>query len=346
MYQVTRLAMLLGVVAVLFLAAVACNGDKGADRLADVRSRGKVECATQTDIPGFGYLDEDGRIVGFDVDLCRAVAAAIFGNSEALNIRHIAYAEREDLLRSGEVDMVSRTTTWTSGREAQWGNFTVTMFYDGQGFMVHRGLGFDSVDDLDGKTVCVIAGTGTEGNLEDYFRQNSMELETFRHQDATVTYSAYERGECDAATIDKSQLAAVRSGFDDPSAHVILPDTISKEPLAPMTPWGDERWATLVRTVMYVLINAEELGVTQANVAAMTGSDDIAVRRMLGVEGSFGQAELGLEQDFAVAVIQAVGNYGEIYDRYLGPQGDVFTLPRGINNLWSSGGLIYAPPLR
>lgn len=315
-------------------------------RLESVKSKGKIDCATQTDLPGFGYLDSAGNARGFDVDLCRAVAAAIFGDSGAVGIQHITYAERGALLQAGEVDVLSRTTTWTTTREAQWGNYTITMFYDGQGFMVPKSSGIVSSLELDGASVCVAAGTTTELNLADYFRQNGMHLEAVRYEETSETYNAYEKGQCDATTIDKSQLAAARSGFEDPDAHVILPETISKEPLAPMVPRGDEQWAALVRTVFYVLINAEELGVTQDNVEEMRGSDDIRVRRMLGAEGAFGQTELGLKQDFAVDVIKAVGNYGEIYDRYMGQGGESFTLPRGMNNLWSNGGLIYAPPIR
>lgn len=351
LFRTGSLVLLAAIVTVL----IACDPGDGATappdadaatRLQAVKAKGRVDCATQTDLPGFGYLDPAGKAVGFEVDLCRAVAAAIFGDPDALSIRHVTYAQREELLTSGTVDVLARTTTWSSSHEARWGVFTITMFYDGQGFMVPKSLGAASALDLDGATVCVVAGTGTKLNLEEFFRQHGMALNVVSFEDATATYDAYEQGRCNAATIDKSQLAAVRSTFSNPDAHVILPETISKEPLAPMVPGGDDQWAALVRTVLYVLINAEELGVTQANVEAMRGSDDITIRRMLGVEGAFGQAELGLTPDFAVAVLKAVGNYGEIYNRYLGPQGDAFHLPRGLNNLWSNGGLIYAPPLR
>ena len=320
--------------------------ESGFSRLEAVTEKGKIDCATQTDIPGFGYVDSDGHTRGFDVDLCRAVAAAIFGDPQAVEIHHIHYVARGPLLQAAEVDMLSRTTTWTTTREAQWGDFTVIMFYDGQGFMVPKSLGVNSALELDGSTVCVAEGTTTKLNLADFFRQNRMQLETLSFDATSTTYEAYEEGQCDATTIDKSQLAAVRSGFANPDAHVILPETISKEPLAPMVPRGDALWTTLVKTVLYVLINAEELGVTQANVEEMRNSEDIRIRRMLGSEGSFGQADLGLKPDFAVDVISSVGNYGEIYDRYMGPRGESFTLPRGLNNLWNNGGLIYAPPIR
>ena len=345
---------LLGMLCLIASALLACtlgNGGEsqaapGFSRIEAVKSKGKIDCATQTDLPGFGFLDASGNARGLDVDLCRAVAAAIFGDPEAMDVRHVTYAERGGLLQAGDIDILSRTTTWTTTREAQWGDYTVTMFYDGQGFMVPKALGVNSALELDGATVCVAEGTTTKLNLADFFRQNDMRLETLGYEETSETYKAYEEGRCQATTIDKSQLAAVRSAFADPEAHVILPETISKEPLAPMVPRGDPLWTALVRTVLYVLINAEELGVTQVNVEEMRSSEDIQVRRMLGVEESFGQAELGLKPDFAVAVIKAVGNYGEIYDRYMGPGGESFTLPRGLNNLWTNGGLIYAPPIR
>lgn len=315
-------------------------------RLETVKARGKLICAARTDLAGFGYLDAAGNNVGMDIDLCRAVAAAIFGDPTAVELVPITAAERGPAIQSGENDMLSRNVTWTTTRDAQWGNYTITMFYDGQGFMVREASGFTSALDLDGATVCVTSGTTTELNLADYFRQNNMELSTVVFEDTASVYGAYDEGRCDAATSDKSQLAAIISGFADPAVHVILPETISKEPLTPVVPHGDDQWLDLVKTVMYVLINAEELGVTQANVEAMRESDNIPIRRMLGVEGEFGQADLGLNPDFAVDVIKAVGNYGEIYDRYMGPEGDAFTLPRVINELWTNGGLIYAPPLR
>ena len=320
--------------------------DPGLSRIEAVRSKGHVACATQTDLPGFGFIDRSGSTRGFDVDLCRAVAAAVFGDPNAVEFLHTPYIERGPLLQAAEIDVLSRTTTWTSTREAQWGDYTVVTFYDGQGFMVPKSMGISSALELDGASVCVAEGTTTMLNLADYFRENGLRLEIVGFEETSAVYQAYEKGQCDATTIDKSQLAAVRTGFADPNAHVILPETISKEPLAPMVPRGDALWSALVRMVLYVLINAEELGVTQANVEEMQNSDNVKVQRMLGTEGTFGQADLGLKPDFAVDVIKAVGNYGEIYERYMGPEGESFTLPRGLNSLWTDGGLIYAPPLR
>ena len=338
---------------VLAFAVSACGQDEAetqeaADggRLDTVMARGKLVCAGRTDLAGFGYLDSAGANLGFDIDLCRAVAAAIFGDPNALEVIPISAAERGPTIQAGEVDLLSRNVTWTSTRDAQWGNYTITMFYDGQGFMAPKAKGFKSALDLDGTTVCVTSGTTTELNLADFFRQHNLKLETVVFEDTATVYGAYEQGRCDATTSDKSQLAAIRSGFSNPDDHVILPETISKEPLTPVVPHGDDQWFDLVKTVMYVLINAEEFGVTQANVESMRTSDNVQIRRMLGAEGEFGQGDLGLKVDFAVDVIKAVGNYGEIYDRYMGPNGDAFTLPRVQNELRNNGGLIYAPPLR
>ncbi len=316
------------------------------ERLQIVKGRGKLVCGSRTDLLGFGYLDGSGRNVGFDIDLCRAVAVAIFNDPEAVEFVPLTAAERGPALQTAEVDMLSRNVTWTSSRDAQWGNFTVVMFYDGQGMMVRKDLGATMLEDLDGATVCVTTGTTTELNLADNFRGRGLDFEAVTFEDTPSVYNAYDEGRCDATTSDKSQLAAVRMGLANPDDHMILDVTMSKEPLTPAVPQGDDQWFDLVKTVMYVLINAEELGITMDNVDAMAASGGPAVARLLGAEGEFGQADLGLDADFAANVIRAVGNYGEIYDRYMGPNGDAFELPRGPNKLWSDGGLLYAPPVR
>ncbi|NLG73917.1 MAG: amino acid ABC transporter substrate-binding protein [Chloroflexi bacterium] len=310
-----------------------------------VRSRGTLVCGSRTDLAGFGYL-KDNRNVGFDVDLCRAVAAAVLGDPEAVEVVNLSAAERGPALQTGEVDILSRNTTWSTVRDAQWGNFTWIMFYDGQGFIVPADSGITSIEDMDGATICVTSGTTTELNLADAFRQRGLDFEPVTFEDTASVYGAYEEGRCDVATSDLSQLASVRSGFADPEAHVILDITISKEPLTPAVPSGDDVWFDIVKSVMFGLINAEEYGVTQANVEEMKNSDNVEVRRLLGTEGDWGQSDLGLDPDAMARVIAAVGNYGEIYDRYMGPNGDAFTLDRGLNRLWTEGGLIYAPPLR
>jgi general L-amino acid transport system substrate-binding protein len=314
--------------------------------LEAVRSRGKVVCGVHTSLPGFGYLDADGRNVGFDVDLCRAVAVAVFNDPEAVEFVAIQAADRGPVLQTAEVDLVSRNMTWTSTRDTQWGNFTWITFYDGQGMMVRADSGFTTLEDLDGATVCVTTGTTTEKNLADAFRQRGLDFTAVTFEDTSAVYGAYEDGRCDAATSDKSQLAAVRSGFANPDDHYIMDVTMSKEPLTPAVPHGDEQWFDVVKLTIFAMINAEELGINSQNVDEMMNSDNIEIRRLLGLEGNYGQEDVGLAVDFAANVIQTMGNYGEIYDRYMWPEGDSFTLPRGPNELWTNGGLIYAPPLR
>ena len=318
----------------------------GTQPAGEGQGQGAARLRRPNDVPGLGYLDSEGRNLGFDVDLCRAVAAAIFGNGEAVEIISVAWSERGSALQAGDLDLLSMTTTWTTTRDTQWGNFTTITFYDGQGFMIPKDKGIDSALKLGGTTVCVTSGTTTELNLADFFRQHNMQLETVVFEDTAAVDSAYTQGRCDVVTNDKSALAATRSGLKNPEDHIILPETISKEPLTPVVPHGDDQWLDLVKTVLYVLINAEEFGVTQANVEQMKNHENIQIRRMLGTEGEFGQSDLGLSPTFAVDVLKAVGNYGEIYDRYLGPEGISFTLPRHANELWTNGGLIYAPPLR
>ena len=311
-----------------------------------ILSRGSLVCGGRTDLPGFGYLDDTGRNMGFDIDLCRAISAALLDNPEAVEVVPLSAAERGPALQTGEVDILSRNATWTTSRDAQWGNFAQVMFYDGQGFMVRQADGISDITDLDGATVCVTSGTTTELNLSDAFRQRGLDFTPVTYEDLPSVYGAYEEGRCDAATSDKSQLAGARSGFADPAAHIILDVTISKEPLTPAVPAGDDQWFDIVKVVMWGLINAEELGVTQANVDQMIASDNVEIRRMLGAEGEWGQADLGLPTDAIAKAIRAVGNYGEIYDRYMGPNGLSFTLERGDNNLWTNGGLIYGIPHR
>lgn len=311
-----------------------------------VVDRGTLICGSRTDLAGFGFLDENGRNAGFDVDFCRAVAAAVLGDPEAVEFALVGTPERGPALQSAEVDLMARNMTWTSTREAQWGTFTWITFYDGQGFMVRADSGIESIEDMDGATVCVTSGTTTELNLADAFRQRDLEFEPVVFEDTASVYGNYQEGRCDAVTSDLSQLAALQSGFATPEDHVVLDVTISKEPLTPAVPAGDEQWSDIVKIVIFGLINAEELGITQDNVEEMVNSDNIEVRRLLGSEGSWGQEDLDLPLDVMVQVISAVGNYGEIYDRYMGPDGISFTLNRGLNALYTDGGILYAPPLR
>ena len=318
------------------------------DTLKAVQDRGKVVCGVHTTLPGFGYLDENGRNIGFDIDFCRAVAAAVLGDPEAIEAVPITAADRGPALQTGEVDLVTRNMTWTSKRDAEWGNFTWITFYDGQGFLVRADSGITSLEDMDGATVCVTTGTTTEKNLATSFGDAGLTYEAVTFEDTLSVYGAYEEGRCDVATSDKSQLASARDNLGNPDDHLILDITISKEPLTPAVPTGDAQWLDIVKTVIWGLINAEEYGITSANVEEMKSSPNADVRTLLGAEGEadWGYGTLGLVSDSLAQAISAVGNYGEIYDRYFGADGLAFPYERGLNNLWTEGGMIYAPPIK
>ena len=335
------------------MAAMPKDEMMGGNRLQTVQDRGKVICASRNDVPGYGFLDDAGNNVGFDIDLCRALAAAVLDDPNAIEIRLISAAERGPTIQSGEVDMLVRTVTWTTSRDAQWGNYAQTMFYDGQGFMVRKDLGVESAYDLTGASVCVTQGTTTELNLQDFSNQNNLNLAPLTFEDTDAVVAAYESEQCDAFTNDRSQLAALGTALANRADHVILPETISEEPLGPVVPSGDDQWFDIVKTVMAILIYGEAYGITSDNVPS-SATEDTKVNRLLGHEGSYGQEALGLDIDAAQRVLSAVGNYGEIYARNLGPDG--INLPRenGRNALWANapcqdcpkGGQIYAAPLR
>ena len=319
-------------------------------RLAAIRERGRLICASNNAIAGFGYL-EDGGNVGFDIALCRAVAAAALGDPNAVEVRVVTATEMGATLQSGEVDMIARTLTVTTSREAQWGNFAQTMYYDGQGFIVHRDLDLTGAAELAGATICVTQGTTTELNLQDYSDLLGLEIEAVTFERTDVAVEAYSRGQCNGFTTDHSGLYAYRSGFADPEAHIILPETISEEPLGPGVPHGDEQWYDLVKAVMAMLIYAEAYGIDSQNVPT-TPTGNTKIDRLFGLSGSYGQETLGLEKTAAQAVIRAVGNYGEIYDRYMAPLGLV--REGGRNALWNAapctdcpkGGQLFSVPLR
>ncbi len=349
---------LMAVAAMLFVFA-ACQDDGDPEepetgRLETVKERGKVICASRNDVPGYGFLDSAGNNVGFDIDLCRALATAVLGDPGAIEIRLITAAERGPTIQSGEVDMLVRTVTWTTSRDAQWGNYAQTMFYDGQGFLARKDKGVSSALELKGATVCVTQGTTTELNLQDFSSQNNLDITPLTFEDTDAVVAAYQGGQCDAFTNDRSQLAAISSAFDNRDDHVILPETISEEPLGPVVPHGDDKWFDIVKTVMGILIYSEAYGVTSGSVpTSVTG--ETKIDRLFGNTGDFGQESLGLSTTVAQDVIRAVGNYGEIYDRNLGPSG--IGLPRDDgdrNALWAvapcqdcpKGGQIYAAPLR
>ena len=322
-------------------------------RLKLVRDRGKVICASRNDVPGFGFLDATGRNAGFDIDLCRAVAAAVLGDPNAVDIRLISAPERGPTIQSGEVDLLVRTTTWTATRDAEWGNYAQTMFYDGQGFLVRRDLGLTSAVELRRASVCTAQGTTMELNLQRFSNRRRLDIELLTFEDTDAAFRAYRAAQCDAFTSDRSHLAALSTVLDDPASYTILPETISEEPLGPVVPHGDDQWFDIVKTVMAILIHGEAYGITSDAVPS-TATNFAAVDRLLGLQGSFGQGSLGLSRTVAQDVLRAVGNYGEIYERNLGSRN--IGLPReGTSNaLWAEapcddcpkGGQIYAAPLR
>ena len=316
-------------------------------RLQAVKDRGNVRCGVNQSVPGFGFLSE-GEFTGFDIDFCRALAVAIFNDAAAAEFRPLTAAERFTALQTNEVDVLIRNTTWTFSRDVELGtDFGPTTFYDGQGMMVRRDSGFSSLDDMSGATVCVLAGTTTELNLADAFTSRGLAYEPLVFETGDETVAAYNEGRCDGLTSDKSQLAGLRTQTTTPADHMILPDTMSKEPLGPVWAQGDQQWGDIVRWVVNGMIIAEEKGITSENVEAMVASPpaDPEVSRLLGLEGEFGSL-LGLTPDFMVNVIREVGNYGEVYNRHLGPEGTDIPREGSLNALWITGGLLYAPPWR
>ncbi len=311
-----------------------------------VKGRGEVACGVHTGLFGFGAPDDKGIYQGLDVDVCRAVAAAVFGDANKVKFVPMTAQQRFTALQSGEVDVLSRNTTWTISRDTDLGlNFTGVTYYDGQGFLVPKALGVSSATELDGATVCVQQGTTTELNLADYFRAKGMRLETKAYESYTETTQTFVKGVCDALTSDASQLAAIRANdTPNPDDYVILPDIISKEPLGPSVRHGDDQWFDVVKWSLFAMIEAEERGITQANVDEMLASPDPTIQRLLGVTGGMGQ-KLGIDDKWAYNIIKQVGNYGEVYDRTVG-MNSALQLPRGLNALWINGGLQYAPPIR
>lgn len=333
-------------------AAMADSGDdsgdsgemmEGENTLKIVQDRGTLKCGGNASLVGFGFLDPDtNEFTGFDVDYCKAIAAATIGDAEAIEVIATTGTSRFPTLQSGEVDVLIRNTTWTISRDTDLGfEFGPTTFYDGQGMMVRAESGIETLEDLEGGSVCVQSGTTTEKNLADVFRALDIEFESQVYPDNPSTTGAYQENLCDGITTDKSGLVSIRSTFDNPDDHVILDVTMSKEPLGPLVRHGDNNWGDIMRWVTNCTILAEESGVTSANVDDMLGSDDPTIQNLLGVTGELGAA-MGLGNDFCYQVISQVGNYGEIYDRHLTPLG----LSRGLNAQWTDGGILYAPPFR
>ena len=336
----------LRVLAALALAGVAlAAAPVAAQTLNTVKSRGHLICGASPGAPGFGQPDSRGEYTGLDSDHCRALAAAIFGDAKAVRFRSLTSPQRLTALQAGEIDVLIRTTTWTYGRDVGQGlNVTGVNFYDGQGFLVRKKLGLKSAKELGGATICVTTGTTNELNLADWARTNKISFVPLVIEHTDETRKAYESGRCDAYTTDASQLAGIRTALSNPDDHVVLPDIISKEPLGPFVRHGDDQWFDIVRWTMFALLAAEEYEVTSQNADEMLKSTNPEVQRLLGVTGNFGKA-MGLDDRWAFNAIKQVGNYGEIFERNVG-QGSPLKLERGLNALWTKGGLMYAPPFR
>lgn len=330
------------------LGAVVATGFAGAavaGALDDVKGKGHVQCGVSQGLPGFSTTDDQGNWTGIDVDVCRAIAAAVFGDASKAKFTPLSAKERFTALQSGEIDVLSRNTTWTMGRDTALGlNFAGVNYYDGQGFMVRKDLGVKSALELSGAAICTNTGTTTELNVADYFRANKLEYKVVAFEKADEVVAAYDAGRCDVWTTDRSGLAANRLKLANPDDHMVLPEIISKEPLGPVVRQGDDQWFNIVKWVLFAMINAEELGITSANVDDKRNSDDPSAKRMLGTEGDFG-SKLGLGKDWAYNAIKHVGNYSEIYEKNVGPNTPL-QLERGANALWNKGGLQYAPPIR
>ena len=340
--------MVKSTLAVLTTAAVlGVSGFAQAGSTLDaVQKKGFVQCGISDGLPGFSYADAKGNYLGLDVDVCRAVAAAVFGDASKVKFSPLTAKERFTALQSGEVDILSRNSTWTSSRDAAMGiSFTGVTYYDGQGFLVNKKLGVTSAKELDGATVCIQAGTTTELNLSDYFRANGLKYTPITYDTSDESAKSVEAGRCDVLTSDQSQLYAQRIKLAAPNDYVVLPEVISKEPLGPAVRQGDDEWFKIVRWTLFAMLNGEELGIDSQNVvetAKTTKNPDIA--RLLGSEGEFGK-DLKLPKDWAVQIIKQVGNYAETFNRNVGA-GSELKIDRGLNALWNKGGLQYAPPVR
>jgi len=313
--------------------------------LNDVRDKDYLDCGVSTGIPGFSNPDSQGRWSGLDVDVCRAVAAAVLGDADKVRYTPLTPGDRFNALSSGEVDLLSRNTTWTHSRDTTMGMiFAGIAFYDGQGFMVTRSSGLESASELNGAAICIQSGTTSELNLADFFREHNMKYQPVAFTTSDQTLEGFQAGRCNVLSSDLSQLYAQRTRLKDRDSVRILPDVISKEPLGPAVRQGDMQWYNIVKWTLYAMVNAEEYGVDQDNVDAMRASDKPVIQRMLGVNGDTGRA-MGLSADWAYQIIKQVGNYGEVFERNVGQDSEL-GFDRGLNELWSRGGILYAPPLR
>ncbi|PZQ81877.1 MAG: amino acid ABC transporter substrate-binding protein [Ancylobacter novellus] len=317
-----------------------------AAKLDQIKSKGFVQCGVSQGLPGFSTPDDKGNWTGLDVDFCRAVAAAVFGDATKVKFTPLSAKDRFTALQSGDIDVLSRNTTWTITRDTSLGlNFTGVTYYDGQGFMIRKDKKVNSAMELSGASVCTQTGTTTEQNLADFFRANNMTYEVIAFATNDEVVKAYDAGRCDVLTTDRSGLAGERLKLTNPDDHIVLPEIISKEPLGPVVAHGDDQWFDIVKWVLFAQLNAEELGVTSKNVDdQLKSSANPEVKRLLGTEGKFGEG-MGIGNDWGYQIIKNVGNYGEMYDKNVGPDTPL-KLARGVNALWNKGGLQYAPPIR
>jgi len=328
---------------VIMASLLAISANTSAATLDDVIGKGFVQCGVSQGVPGFSNFDDKGNWSGFDVDICRAMAAAIFNDSEAVKYTPLSSKERFTALQSGEIDVLSRNTTWTATRDTALGlNFAGVNYYDGQGFLVRKDLGINDALELGGAAVCTQTGTTTELNVADYFRQNGMDYTIVAYEKSDEVVAAYDAGRCDVYTTDQSGLYAQRTKLKDMSAHKVLPNVISKEPLGPVVRQGDDQWFNITKWSLFCMINAEEMGVTSKNIKSMMGGDP-ATKRLLGEEGSFGE-NLGVSPTWCANIVAQVGNYGESFARNLSVP--PLNISRGVNALWNNGGIQYAPPIR
>jgi general L-amino acid transport system substrate-binding protein len=336
-----RVSLVVTLAAAAALSAQAAS----AQTLKTVKDRGQLSCGVSQGLPGFSTPDDKGNWTGLDVDICRAIAAAIFNDASKIKFVPLSAKDRFTALQSGEIDVLSRNTTWTLSRDTSLGaNFTGVTYYDGQGFLVKKSLKVNSALELNSASVCVQTGTTTEQNLADYFKGNNMKYEVIAFATADETIKAYESGRCDVFTSDVSQLYAERLKLANVAEHVVLPEVISKEPLGPMVRHGDDQWFDVVKWTLYAMVGAEELGMTQKNIDEIAKSDKPEIKRAVGTDGNLGE-QLGLTKDWLVRIVKAVGNYGESFERNVG-SGSKLGIARGLNNLWSKGGIQYAPPIR
>lgn len=316
-----------------------------ASTLSDIKKQGYVNCGVSQGLPGFSYIEKDGKWTGLDVDFCRALAAGIFNDTAKVRFTPLSAKERFTALQSGEIDVLSRNTTWTATRDASLGvHFAGVVYYDGQGFMVRKDIGVNSALELDGATLCANTGTTTELNMSDYFRANNMQYKPVIFEKYDEVLAAYEAGRCDVLSTDQSGLFAQRLRLKDSNAHKVLPEIISKEPLGPVVRQGDDQWFNIVKWTLFALLEAEELQITKKSLMLKKIPTKPQERRFLGYDGKIGE-NLGLNNAWARQIIQAVGNYGEMYEKNVGKHSPL-NIPRAQNRLWKNGGLQYAPPFR